>query len=84
MLALGSWSFFQAKGQARRAKEHVCMPQCNVFIYIYIIYTPILASSASVLGCEREQGRFKQAREGAFDLINLFLFDVIDFTCLQT
>jgi hypothetical protein len=33
-------------------------------IYIYI-YIPILASSASVLGCEREQGRFKQAREGA-------------------
>jgi hypothetical protein len=34
-------------------------------IYIYIIYTPILASSAFVLGCEREQDRFKQAREKA-------------------
>ena len=28
-------------------------------------YTPNLGSSASVLGPEREQGRFNQAREGA-------------------
>ena len=36
-----------------------------IYIYIYIIYTPNLGSSASVLGPEREQGRFNQAREGA-------------------
>jgi hypothetical protein len=36
-----------------------------VYIYIYIIYTPILTSSAFVLGCEREHDRFKQAREEA-------------------
>ncbi len=34
-------------------------------LYISIIYTPILTSSASVLDCEREQGRFKQTRERA-------------------
>ena len=34
-------------------------------IYIYIIYTPNLRSSASVLGPEWEQGRFNQARERA-------------------
>jgi Na+-translocating ferredoxin:NAD+ oxidoreductase RnfC subunit len=39
--------------------------KCNENIYIYIIYTPILRSSASVLGPEREQDRFNQARERA-------------------
>ncbi len=29
----------------------------HTHIYIYIIYTPILASSASVLGCERKSTR---------------------------
>ena len=32
-------------------------------IYIYIIYTPNLGSSAFVLDPEREQSRFNQARE---------------------
>jgi hypothetical protein len=45
--------------------EAECFCSHILIQYIYIIYTPILASSASVLGCEREQGRFKQAREGA-------------------
>lgn len=33
--------------------------------YIYIIDTPNLGSSASVLGSGREHGRFNQAHEGA-------------------
>ena len=40
-------------------------PGQKIHVYIYIIYTPNLGSSAFVLGPEREQGRFNQAREGA-------------------
>ena len=36
-----------------------------LYIYLCNIYSPNLGSSASVLGPEREQGRFKQARERA-------------------
>ena len=35
----------------------------QAYIYRYIIYTSNLGSFASVLGPEREQGRFNQARE---------------------
>lgn len=40
-------------------------PVWDTYVCIYIIYNPILASSASVLSCEWEHGRSKQAREGA-------------------
>ena len=40
--------------------------QSGILVNIYyIMYSPILASFASILGCEWELGRSKQAREGA-------------------
>ena len=37
----------------------------NIYIYIYIIYTPNLGLRIAIPGREREQGRFKGSTEGA-------------------